>query len=108
VVRALHEGMHLKRILATLEQHSRTPVPNNVLYTVRDWARGAGVLHLDKHCVVGGDDPEILARFRQDPGVRPLVREVLDERRVKLKGGSTQRRLQSLLRELGWLVEIEE
>jgi hypothetical protein len=37
-----------------------------------------------------------------------LVREVLDERRVKLKGGSTQRRLQSLLRELGWLVEIEE
>jgi hypothetical protein len=108
VARALHEGMHLKRILATLEQHSRTPVPNNVLYTVRDWARGAGVLHLDKHCVVSGDDPEALARFRQDPGVRPLVREVLDERRVKLKGGSTQRRLQSLLRELGWLVEIEE
>jgi hypothetical protein len=38
VHRALTEGMYLKRILAVLESHSRTPVPQNVLYSVRDWA----------------------------------------------------------------------
>jgi len=36
------------------------------------------------------------------------VREVLDDKRVKLKSVGTLRRLQSLLRELNWLVEIDE
>ena len=108
VVRALHEGMYLRRIQVTLEQHSRTPVPNNVLYSIRDWGRRAGVLHLDTHHVVTGEDEELMAKFRQDPGVRPLVREVLDDKRVKLKSVGTLRRLQSLLRELNWLVEIDE
>ncbi|MBK7641802.1 MAG: helicase-associated domain-containing protein [Planctomycetes bacterium] len=36
VHRALSEGMFLRRILNTLELHSRTPVPQNVLYSIRD------------------------------------------------------------------------
>jgi hypothetical protein len=79
-----------------------------VLYSIRDWGRRAGVLHLDTHHVVTGEDEELMAKFRQDPGVRPLVREVLDDKRVKLKSVGTLRRLQSLLRELNWLVEIDE
>lgn len=108
IQRALAEGMQLKRILNTLEQHSRTPVPQNVLFSVRDWAVRAGVMKLSDDYVVTSDDPELLARFRADPGVRSLVREDLDERRVRLRGSSTLRRTQSLLRELGYLVEIDE
>lgn len=108
IQRALAEGMYLSRIVTTLEQHSRTPVPQNVLYSIRDWAVRAGVMHLSGDFVVRGEDPELVARFRADAGVRPLVREVLDERRVRLSSHSTLRRTQSLLRELGYLVEIDE
>ncbi|MBL8858550.1 MAG: helicase-associated domain-containing protein [Planctomycetes bacterium] len=108
IQRALSEGMYLKRIVTTLEQHSRTPVPQNVLYSIRDWAVRAGVMNMADNFVVTAEDPELMARFRADPGVKPLVREVLDERRVRLTSHSTPRRTQSLLRELGYLVEIDE
>jgi len=108
VQRALHEGMYLKRVLATLERHSRTPVPQNVLFSVRDWAAQAGCMHLGPDYVVSADDADLVTRFRGDPGVRPLVRENLDERRTRLRPVSTLRRTQSLLRELGYLVEIDE
>lgn len=108
IQRALSEGMYLRRIVHTLEQHSRTPVPQNVLFSIRDWASRAGVMQLSNDFIVSADNPELIARFKLDPGVRPLLRESLDERRVKLRPGSTVRRTQSLLRELGFLVEIDE
>ena len=39
VQRALSEGMFLSRVLATLRNQSRTPVPQNVLFSIRVWAR---------------------------------------------------------------------
>ncbi|MFN0245120.1 MAG: helicase-associated domain-containing protein [Planctomycetota bacterium] len=108
VHRALTEGMFLKRILNTLEAHARTPLPQNVGYSIRDWALQAGLMHLSSDYIVTGGDPEWMRRFQQDPGVKALLREVLDEARVKLRSGSTLRRTQSLLRDLGYLVEIDE
>jgi hypothetical protein len=109
IQRALSEGMYLKRIVHTLESHSRTPVPQNVLYSVRDWAVHAGVMQLSDDYVVSAEDTELMARFRADPGVRPLLAGApIDERRVHLRSNATLRRTQSLLRELGYLVEIDE
>ena len=108
VQRALNEGMFLERILSTLECNSRTPVPQNVLYTIRDWASHAGLLRLTKDLVIRGDVPEVLARFSSDAGVRPYVSKVLVEHSIKLKAKATPKRLQSLLRDLGFLVELVE
>ena len=108
VHRALSEGMFLKRIVHTLEHHSRTPVPQNVLYSIRDWAAQAGLMHLTPDYCVRTENAELLRRFQQDPGVKPLVREVIDDQRVKLRSNATLRRTQSLLRELGYMVELEE
>jgi hypothetical protein len=108
VHRALSEGMFLKRILNTLEHHSRTPVPQNVLYSIRDWAQQAGLMQLGSDFVVRAEDTELLRRFQSDPGVKPLVAQALTERALRLKPGSTPRRLQSLLRDLGYLVELDE
>lgn len=108
VHRALAEGMFLRRILGTLEQNSRTPVPQNVLYSISDWASHAGLLRLEKKNQVSSDNTETLARFAADPGVRPYLSKVIDDRRVQLKSGATPKRMQSLLRELGFLVELVE
>ncbi len=106
VRRSLAQGMRLEHILATLESHSRTPVPQNVSFSIRDWAKSAGLMALGEDLVIRCDDPETLRRFQRDPGVRSYVKSVIDERRIQLGGRITRRRLQALLRELGHLVEL--
>jgi hypothetical protein len=108
VHRALAEGMFLKRMVGTLESHSRTPVPKNVLYSIRDWAAQAGLMRLSPDYVVRAEDPDVARRFQQDPGVKAVLSAVIDERSTKLKAHGTPRRMQTFLRELGYLVELEE
>ena len=108
VHRALAEGMFLKRMVGTLEGHSRTPVPQNVLYSIRDWAAQAGLLRLSPDYVVRAENPEVARRFQQDPGVKSVLSAVVDERTSRMKAHGTPRRMQSFLRDLGYLVELEE
>jgi hypothetical protein len=108
VLRALSEGMFLSRILTVLRGQSRTPVPQNVLYSIRDWANRAGLMTLSPKGVLTCEDSETMRRFQLDPGARLHVREVLDETSVQLKMRYAPRRTQSLLRELGYLVELQE
>jgi hypothetical protein len=83
-------------------------VPQNVLFSIRSWAARAGLMHLGKDHVVTCDDPDLMKRFSHDPGVRPLIAETLGEARVRLRPGGTLKRLTSLLRDLGFLVELDE
>lgn len=107
VHRALAEGMSLARIVATLEQNARTPVPQNVLYSIRDWAQQAGLLLLTDDLRVRGRNPEVLRSFALDPGVRPYVKRVLDDECVQLKNNISPARMRSLLRELDYIIELE-
>lgn len=107
VQRALSEGMHLARILSTLRLQSRTPVPQNVLYSIRDWAQRAGLMTLDGKGVLVCHDADTLKRFQLDPAARAHVREALDDTHLQLKMRFAPRRTLSLLRELGYLVEYD-
>lgn len=107
VHRALVEGMSLARMVETLELNARTPVPQNVLYSMRDWASQAGLLLLSRDLVVRGQDAEAVRRFLQNPGVKTFVKQVVDEHQVRLKAGPSPARMRSVLRELGYLIELE-
>jgi hypothetical protein len=63
---------------------------------------------LSDDLVLRCDDPETLRRFQQDPGTRKYVSAVLEGPALQLVGRVTPRRLQALLRDLGYLVELEE
>lgn len=108
VNRALAEGMSLARMCVTLERNARTPVPQNVLYSVRDWASQAGLLELDSQLVVRASSPVQLQELLVNPGMRALVGQVLDENCVQLNTDGTQARTRALLRELGFIVELVE
>ena len=107
VHRGLAEGMSLGRMFGTLEQNARTPVPQNVLHSIKDWARQAGLLHLDDRNVLLCSEPELLRRFAQDPGVRPYVTRRLEGGRIQLDKKVSRARLRSILRELDYLVELD-
>jgi hypothetical protein len=108
VTRALKEGLGVADVRRILENHSRTPVPQNVLFSIGDWALRAGLMRLSDELVLVCEEPEVLRRFQQDPGTRKYVAELVDERSLRLKGRATPRRMQALLRELGYLVELGE
>jgi hypothetical protein len=106
VHRALHEGASLDRMLDTLVGNSRTPVPQNVLYSIRNWALNAGLIFLDSTRALHVEDPETRKRLLQDPGVRPFVARSLKSGKVQLKKEHTVKRLRSLLRDLDYLVDL--
>jgi len=108
VVRALRSGLGLDDVLQALETHARTPVPQNVAFSIRDWALRAGLMRLAPDLTLVCEEPDVLRRLCQDPGTRRHMGEILDERRVRLKGRVTPRRMQALLRELGYIVELGE
>ncbi len=108
VGRALAEGMPLRRLIGVLEDHSRTPVPQNILYSIRDWACRAGIIVLDSKGRVHCENPEVLERFRRDPGVRPYIRRVVNESTLQLKSGPTPCRQRALLCDLGYIIELAE
>jgi hypothetical protein len=108
VGRALHEGASLARIIEILERNSRTPVPQNVLYSIRNWSLSAGLSFLSRDRVLEISDLETRRRLLQDPGVRPFVRRSSKEGAIHMKREHTTKRLRSILRELNYLVDLQE
>ena len=94
--------------LSILNQNSRTPVPQNVLYSIRGWAARAGLLFLSDKFTVRSENQDALAAFAADPGVRPYLRGKQEEDVVRLKSDHTPKRLMGLIRDLGFLIEPEE
>ena len=107
VSRGLQEGLGLDRMIALLEGNARTPVPQNVVYSIRDWAVHAGLIILGRNLVAHAEDSELMERFHQDPGVRSYVVQVQSPTHVQLKKGITPKRMAALLRDLGFLVDLE-
>ncbi len=107
VHRGLVEGMTLGRMVSVLTLNARTPVPQNVLMSMRGWALSAGVMILDKNHVVHAEDPSLLARFARDAGVRPFIRTTLSDRSVQLKTKTSRDRYRTLFRDLDYLVEVD-
>jgi hypothetical protein len=106
VRRALIEGMRLDTLLDILERNSRTPVPQNVTVSIRDWAQRAGRMELDGELVLVCDDEDTLDRLRSDPGVRSYIERDLSAKRIQLKAKTSPLRMRGLLRDLGYVVEL--
>jgi hypothetical protein len=106
VVRALRGGIGLGDLLRILERHARAPLPQNVAFSIKDWALRAGLMRLYPNLRLVCEEPDVLRRFCQDPGTRRHVAEVLDECTVRLRGRATPLRMQALLRDLGYIVEL--
>jgi hypothetical protein len=108
VIQALKNGMSPGAIVGLLEAHCRTPLPQNVRFSIRDWALRAGLMSLGEDLVLRCQDPLLMKRFLSDPGTRKHVHFVIDRCTLRLRGGVTPRRMQVLLRELGYLVELSD
>jgi len=102
---ALHDGMLLANIVQELNDRSRVPLPQNVLYSLEDWGDQAGVLVLDSDRTLRARRPELIERFLAQPALKKGVLGRESPVALKLRRTVDLDRLQDFAREHGFLIE---
>lgn len=72
--RALDAGVTIEEVLAFLNEHVSRPVPQNVEFSLRDWAGQYGVVAFHDGLVVAAETKEIADEIAKLPTVEPFVR----------------------------------
>ncbi len=85
--RALSEGSDLDDILRLLRERSRTPLPQNVEYSLESWARRDGlVTYSAEPATLECESPEILDRIALHPELGRLGIERVDRHTLRILG----------------------
>lgn len=105
VARARARGMSAADILGFFETHSRTPLPQNVRFSIEEWANAFGGIFFEKVTVMRFRDPEVCNGVMHIPDVAPFIRERLSET-VVIVPAERVRVIAAHLRRHGFLPEI--
>ncbi|RMH03955.1 MAG: hypothetical protein D6702_04485 [Planctomycetota bacterium] len=104
--RGLQQGMDLDEILDLLRERSRTPLPQNVVYSLESWARSDGLVTLHEDGRLVCDSPEILDRLQLHPELGRIGLERLGEDTLRLLGPVAEEDLSSWVRDFGVSLRI--
>jgi len=94
-------GVSADAILQFLQSYSRTPIPQNVEYSIRDWASKVQVARTFEAVVLEVRDAATLDALMADPQVRAHVVRRLSPTLAVVKGRITSKKLIAHLRESG-------
>ncbi|MFQ5505867.1 MAG: helicase-associated domain-containing protein [Planctomycetota bacterium] len=103
---ALADGMAIAEILEVLTDRCRTPMPQNVLFSLRDWADRAGVLVLDRRRRLVARRPETIDRMLAHARVRELTGQRLAPTELELDSSVAAEDFRALLRDLGFHLDL--
>lgn len=99
--RALGQGMTLDEILALLRRHSRTPLPQNVAYSLESWARKSGLVTVHGDGRLSCELIEIVDRLAAHPELRRAGAERTAPDSLRLRRPLEREDLAAIALELG-------
>ncbi len=102
---ALADGMDFAEMLSILSDRCRTPLPQNVIFSLEDWADRAGLLFLHEDRALSARRPETLERLRSHQRIQELCDALPDGNGLRLKEGVLIEDFKELLRDLGFHLE---
>lgn len=102
---ALADGMDFAEMLSLLSDRCRTPLPQNVIFSLEDWADRAGLLFLDADRGLSARRPETLQRLRSHQRIHELCDALPDGDGLRLKEDVAVEDFKELLRDLGFHLE---
>ncbi len=105
--RALERGAGGERLLEALERYGRGELPQNVAYTLREWASAYGKLRLRRPLLLTAAETTLLEELLADPAVRAACKERLSSTSVEVSDEQATALLEGLGR-LGYLPQVEE
>jgi hypothetical protein len=84
VYRAFKRGFHPDEFLTFLEKHVRTPLPENVVYSLRDWCDRYGAVYLEQPLLLACRTPELASEIAADPRFKPYLRGEFTPRHLRV------------------------
>jgi len=97
LARALDGLWTLERVGEVLQSASRAPIPQNVRFTLQEWAAVHGRLTLHPRTgVLGADSAEELDAWSRDPRLAPLLGQRLGPRHVLVSSAASEGLLRTL------------
>jgi len=105
--RALSEGMPLDEILALLRDLSRTPLPQNVEYSLESWARSDGMVTFSaSESLLTCESSEILDRISRHPELGRIGLDRIDRNQLRICGEVDVDPLSEWIRDYGVSIRI--
>jgi hypothetical protein len=105
--RALSEGVSLDEVLELLRGLSRTPLPQNVEYSLESWARSDGmVTYRESESLLTCESAEILDRIARHPELGRIGLDRLDRNRMRICGPVDVDPLADWIRDYGVSIRI--
>jgi hypothetical protein len=98
---AVADGRRVEDLLAFLEARSRSPVPRNVAFSLKEWSAGVSFATLERGVVLRVEKPEALDRVLAVAGVRALLVRRISPTEALLKEEPTDRKCLADLRAEG-------
>ncbi len=108
VLGAIDTGLNGAEILAFLEKNSRQPVPQNVIYSLREWAGAFKRVRLCQGMILEVDDEAVLETLLHDADLKDLVARRLGPRAVLLVSGNDLRSVERMLDRAGYAALPDE
>jgi hypothetical protein len=104
---ALNDGMSYLQILQELRDRSRTPLPQNIVFSLEDWADQAGVILVNGDGVLRAGRREALDRLLAIPALADRVHARRSGTEAELVEGCDLQQLCQQARDLGVLIDVE-
>jgi len=105
IERAAASGEPPERVLELLERHSRAPIPQNVVYSVRSWAGSVRSGALEQGFLFTASDPAVIEAIRTHPALKDCIVRVVDPVTIFLSEDAEESRIEQELRALGIYVQ---
>jgi len=107
IKRAAAENLTAAEMLALLSEHSRTVVPQNVIYSIREWAEKVKFVSLQRGTLLRGHNKEVIDRILHAPDVKASIIERLSPTVLLISDQATQEELERGLQQMGIFIDRE-
>ncbi len=102
--KARERGMSVEGIIAFFRDHSRNEVPQNVLFSIKSWAKEYGAIYFEDVFLMRFRNPTVCDSVARMPEVVPYIREHISDTVLVIKREYVER-ITKIAREAGFQPE---
>ncbi|MHC4661142.1 MAG: helicase-associated domain-containing protein [Planctomycetota bacterium] len=90
-----------EEILQILEKHSKTPLPQNVEYSILDWGKSLAVVTMNEVALLEAESEEAFRKIKNVPAIKKLILREITDRVAVIRRVPDKKRLAKELKPLG-------
>ena len=101
VKRAVFNGLEPGSIIRLLKKHTRTPLPQNVEFSIQDWENSVANMSLSRAVLLEAEDKVTMRKVKALAPIKKLMDRQISPTVIVLKKEPSRKSLVKQLRELG-------